>query len=98
MGRKVVATDDIAVLVLGDLACYEDEPAPRRDDNMGVGLRPRQAVGIDSFERHASKAYSIRPVIGRFRSFPASAEYVSGSRLAGRVGFPLRDPGAGCAR
>jgi DNA-binding transcriptional ArsR family regulator len=51
--RGVVAGgDEVARGVLGDLPGDEQEPARRRDDDVGVGLRHGEIRGIDEFERH----------------------------------------------
>jgi hypothetical protein len=51
-GVGAVPSDEVALLVLGDLAGDEDQPGSGPDGHMGAGRGGGQIPGVDAFERH----------------------------------------------
>jgi hypothetical protein len=47
LNRQVTGADDVALIILGDLPSNEHQPAAGRDNDLGVGLRRGEVLGID---------------------------------------------------
>jgi hypothetical protein len=52
LNRQITRTDEFALPIFGDLPSDENQPAPGRDDDVGVRLGRSQVSGIDAFEWH----------------------------------------------
>ena len=55
LGGQVAGADEVSLSVVGHLPGDEHQPASARDDDLGVGLRCRQLLGVDELERHVGE-------------------------------------------